>query len=234
MATLGDMVSRVRSAFKLVDADNIISNRVVADELQSAALKFIKQQTDKRRLLASDNIFTTIKCLDMEQVPLSSCCSYTDTCMISRSIKRLPKIAENIYGPLAEAYSIASRQKFEYADVDRYVNLLKLYPRKKGLRYWWIADGYVYITDPLIETISFRAFFEEFISTKEYECSNTPSCPENPLELEFKCPGYLETDIVNTAREMIARTYIRSNDDKTVDNNDESNEQTRQRFPNRL
>lgn len=222
MATLADMISRVRSAFKLVDADNIISNRVVADELRAAALKLIKQQTDKRRLLASDNVFTTIKCLQMEQVPITSCCSYQDPCQVSRSIFKLPRVAENIYGPMAELYSIKGNAKFDYADVDRYVNLLRLYPDRKGLRYWWISEGHLYVSDPLIETVKFRAVFEQEFTVKDYECGNIPSCPDNPMDLEFKCPGYLESDVVNMARMMVERDYKHSIDDKTVDNNDQS------------
>lgn len=222
MATLGDMISRVRSAFKLIDADNVISNRVVADELRAASLKLIKQQTDKRRLLASDNIFTTLKCLEMEQVPLSSCCSYQDPCQVARTKLRLPRVAENIYGPLGELYSIKGKQKFDFADIDRFVNLLKMYPNKKGLRYWWISDGHIYISDPLIETVTFRAVFEEDFTARDYECNAIPGCPDNPMDLEFKCPGYLEMDVVNIARDMILRDYKQSKDDKSVDNNDES------------
>lgn len=222
MATLGQLVSRVRSAFKLIDADNIITNRVIADELRAAALTLIKQQTDKRRLLSSDNVFTPINCLQMEQVPLSSCCSFTDPCQISRSVLKLPKVGENIYGPMAEVYSIKGNVKFDYADVDRFANILKMYPNKKGLRYWWIQDGYVYISDPLIETIKFRAFFEESVTTKDYECNCIPSCPDNPMLLDFKCPGYLEKSVVDMARMMIEKDYKRSSDDKIVDNNDQS------------
>lgn len=222
MATLANMISRVRSSFKLVDADNIISNRVVADELRAAALKLIKQQTDKRRLLSSDNIFTVIKCLEMEQVPISECCDYKDPCMVSRSKLRLPRVAENIYGPMAEFYTIKGNKRFDYADVDRYTNLLDMYPNKKGLRYWWISDGRIYCSDHLLEKGRFRGFFEEDFTARDYECDAIPGCPDNPMDLEFKCPGYLETDVVNMARSMIERDYKRSVDDKTVDNNDQS------------
>ena len=223
MATVQDMISRVRSSFKLIAADNVISNRVVADELKSAAIKLIKQQTDKRRLFSSDNIFTHIDCLEMQAVPLAECCDYKDPCMIARSKLKLPRIAENIYGPLVQGvYSINGKVRFDYADADRYANLLKMYPNKKGLRYWWIHNNYLYVTDSLIEEVNVSPFFEDFVDARDYGCGNSLECPTNPLDMEFKCPGYLEADVVNMARDMIQRDYKRSIDDKTVNNNDES------------
>lgn len=223
MITLGDMISRVRSAFKLVDADNVITNRVVADELKASAIKLVKQQTDKRRLFSSSNIFTELKCLEMEEVPLSSCCDYTSTCMIAKSKLKLPRIGENIYGPLVQGvYSIDGSFRFEYADPDRYANLLKLYPKNKDLNYFWLRDGYIYITNPNIETVRLLAFFEDDITVGDYNCEGPQTCPDNPLFTEFKCPGYLLRDVADMARSIIERDYKRSLDDKTVDNNDES------------
>ncbi len=42
------------------------------------------------------------------------------------------------------------------------------------------------------------------------------------MDMEFKAPGYLHTDIVEIVRKVIERDYKPSKDDKTVDQNDES------------
>ncbi len=224
MATFSEMISRVRSSFKLVDADNVITNRMVADELRAAAIKLIKQQTDKRRLFSSDNVFTEIPCLAMTPVPLSECCDYRSPCMIAKSVLKLPKIAENIYGPLIQGvYSIDGSKRFEYADPDRYANLLRLYPKKEGtLQFFWLRNGYLYITDSLLETVTPLIFPEEEFTVGDYSCYGPPDCPDNPMDMEFKAPGYLHTDIVEIVRKVIERDYKPSKDDKTVDQNDES------------
>lgn len=223
MALLSEMISRVRSSFKLIDADNVITNRVVADELRAAANKLIKQQVDKRKLFSIDNIFTSIPCLTMEQVPLASCCSYTSPCTIAKSVLQLPKIGVSIYGPIIDGvYSIDGFTKFDYMDPDRYANMLRLYPDGKRPSVCWIKGGYLYISDPMVETVSAYPFFEGFVDPAMFSCAGPPICPANPMDLEFKCPGYLETDVVNMARDMILRDYKRSVEDKTVDNNDQS------------
>lgn len=223
MATLAEMVSRVRSAFKLIDADNIISNRVCADELKTAANKLIKQQVDKRRLFSTDNIFTEIPCLEMIQVPLAECCDYTSPCTISRSKVKLPKIGVSIYGPLIDGmYSIDGTVKFDYMDPDRFANILRLYPAGKRPDVGWLKNGYVYVSRDSIETISVNPYFEGFVTSGDYNCTGPQTCPENPMDQEFKCPGYLGQDVINMARDMILRDYKRSTDDKTVDNDDQS------------
>jgi len=223
MASVADMISRVRSSFKLVDADNTITNRVVADELRAASIKLIKQQTDKRRLFSSDNLFTEIPCLAMEVVPLSTCCDYTAPCNIAKSVLKLPKIGENIYGPLIQGvYSVDRSVRFEYADPDRYANLLKMRHVTRDYRFFWIRNGYLYVTDPLIETVTPLCFFEEDIDVAAYSCTGPKDCPENPLYSEFKAPGYLHDDIVKMVREVIERDYKRSLAEKTIDNDDTS------------
>ncbi len=223
MATVAEMVSRVRSSFKLIDADNIISNRVVANELLAASIKLVKRETDKRRLFSSNNIFVPIDCLELQPAPLAECCSYKSPCTIAKSKLRLPRIAENIYGPLVQGvYDLIGSSEISYADPERYANLLKMYPNKVPNRYWWIHNSYLYITDPMIESVRFLPFFEEFVDPADFNCGGPNICPLNPMDMEFKCPGYLEEDVVNMAREMILRDYKRSVDDKTVDNNDQS------------
>jgi hypothetical protein len=70
--------------------------------------------------------------------------------------------------------------------------------------------------------VDLAAFFEEDFTLGNFSCDGSQECPDNPTDLEFKCPGYLEADVVNMARDMIARDYKQSQEDKTADNNDQS------------
>ena len=223
MATLSEMVAKIRSSFKLIDGDNTISNRFIASELLSTNLKLLKQQTDKRRLLMSDNIFVQISCLELELVPLSSCCNYNSSCNIRKSKQRLPKILENIYGPMLKLYSLEKTAEYNFMDVNRYVNVINIYPNRiRSAKVWWIHDGYLYCTDYFLETVEVRFVPEEYFDLNKYSCDKTETCPKNPMDLEFKCPGYLELDLINIVRNTISQTYKRSLRDETVDNKDQS------------
>ena len=97
MATLRKLVSDVRSMHKLLSTDNLITDRAVASEIRNNALLLVKRETNLRRLWATDTLFTTLSCLEMVEVPISECCDYADPCTVSRSVNRLPRIAEGNY-----------------------------------------------------------------------------------------------------------------------------------------
>ena len=222
MPTLRDNCSRVRSMLKLNSMDILISDRAIAAELRSTALKFIKQQTDRRRLLASPNIFTTLSCIEMEEVPVSSCCSYQSDCMMAKSKEPLPKLAEGIYGVLVQGvYSVDKRVSFKQTSPNRYVNMLQL-GMKNADRYFWVGtDKYLYITDPNIELVSIIALFEDDVDFQLYTCDNPPPCPTNPLDLEFKCPGFLESGVVQETYKTLLETFERTKENRQVDDKEE-------------
>lgn len=225
MGTLRDVVSQIRTSFKLMSSDNLISDRAIASELKSVSFQLIKQQTDKRKLMGSDTLFTQIDCLQMEPASLAECCSYTSPCQIARSVLDIPDIAENIYGPLIQGvYSIDKKNVFDYIDPNRYANYLSLYPKKQQKeKYFWIRNNKLYISDPNIETVVLSAFFEEDINTTIYGCGcDKQPCPQNPLDAEFKCPGYLLNSVISITRSNLVETYKRSQEDPQEDNKDQA------------
>jgi len=225
MALLGELVSQIRSQFKLVSSDDTISNRAIAAELKSSALMLIKRETDKRKLFSSDNIFTWINCLEMEQVPLSTCCTYNSTCMIAKSKLKLPRIAENIFGYLIQGvFSVENSTKFDYADPTRYTDMLKLYPKQKGLlKFYWLQNGYLYLTDENVELVKISAFFETEPDKELFSCQGVDyDCQPNPMDMEFKCPSYLEANVLSLVRETMLKTYKQSIPDRTDNDMDES------------
>lgn len=226
MATLRSMVSEVRSMFKLISSDDTISDRAIAAELISTSIELIKRETDKRKLFSSDNIFTEISCLQMKEVPLSECCDYVSDCKIARSVDKVPRIGENIYGLLLQGVftTDARSKKFDYVDIGRYINILDLYPNSRDKhKYFWKSNGYIYVTDPNIEEIKLIAFFEEFVDKTKYGCGcEDNNCPDNPLDLEFKCPGYLYGPVLRMVRDTMLKTYKQSQPDKQEDDKDDS------------
>lgn len=221
--TVRDGVSEIRSMFKLVNMDDLISDRAIASAIKTTSLKFIKQQTDKRKLLSSPNIFTELTCLKMQQVPLAECCTYISECTISRSVAQIPKIAENIYGLLVQGvWSIDKKNEFSQMDANRYANSLRL-KLKNPKQYYWVLNNYLYISSPDIELATISACFEDDIDFTKYTCDDSvPDCNENPLDLEFKCPGFLQRDIFSEVYTTMLKTYKNSQDDKTSDQNDTS------------
>lgn len=243
-----EAISKVRGLFKLQSTDTYvnITDRLILSELQSTALKFIKQTTDKRKLWNSPNIFRVIPCLRLEQVPLSQCSNYVGNCTVAKSIVRLPKIAEGTnFGMLIQGiYSVDMvSRRFIESTPDRYVNSLGL-GLKNNQIHFWIQEGFLYVGDDKIERIKVSAYFEEDIpedlipfpsycgdnlskgccpaadQKSPYDMNNC--CPPNPYDEDFACPGYMVDDVISTVAQRLLATYKRSVANETVDAKDDT------------
>ena len=232
MATLRKLVSDVRSMHKLLSTDNLITDRVVASEIKNNTQLLLKRETNLRRLWATDTIFTTIPCLEMVQVPISECCDYVDPCNVSRTRFKLPRISEGNYQYLIQGvWSINAMggqgTRFKEVTINRYLNLLAL-PLIKNQPYYWIVDGYLYVSNPLLKAIRIAAFFEEDVPNEimfsECCCAHGVDLNEyckNPLDKDYGCPGYLEKQVLELTSQKLISTYFKINDDKTSDNKDD-------------
>ena len=86
---------------------------------------------------------------------------------------------------------------------------------------YWIKNNYLYVTNPDVEVISISAFFEEDVPVKLLKCSSTITC-NNPLDDEFKFPGYLEKTLKDMVHDQIMKTYFRHLQDPTPNGKDEA------------
>jgi len=229
MSTPRDFISRVRSTHKLLSGDNLISDRAIWAEIKASNLLLMKRETDKRKLWNTDSVFHTIPCLRLEPVTLNECCDGPEGVEIARSKFRLPKIAEGNHGYLIQGvFNIEGSKRIDEVTLTRYINLLKLKPRTKSV-YFFILDGYLYVTNPDIKAVRIRAHFEEdipenLLNPKECDvCKPQPAdkCPVNPLDKEFKHAGYLESQIITLTSQSLLGTYFRLNDDKSTDQKDD-------------
>jgi len=219
-----DIVSRVRSMNKFVSADNLINDRVILAELKSKSSLLIKRETNLRRLWQSPNMFTPFLCIEMEVVPLAECCDYKSPCNIAKSKKKLPKIAEGIFGLLIQGvFNIDTSEEFKFTTARRYANLLKLnLPGRQG--YYWIQNDHLYASDEDVQMVSMFAYPDEDVNAKEWnKCKDNSedNCPLNPLDAEFRCPSYLIDSVVTMTYDSLMKTYFRIIDDKTSNNKDE-------------
>lgn len=228
MSTLRKLVSDVRSMHKLLSTDTLITDRAIASEVKNSSLLLIKRETNLRKLWATDTLFTTIPCLEMVEVPISECCDFVDPCTIARSRYKLPRIAEGNYQYIIQGvYSINAMSgrgtKFKEITINRYVNLLKL-PIIKRETYYWIMNGYLYVSNPLLQTVRISALFETDIPNEimfpECDCGIKYTDEEwckNPLDKPYAVPGYLEKQVLELTSQKLLNTYFRIKTDMTQD-----------------
>jgi len=230
MATVRKLVSDVRAMHRLLSTDELITDRAIASELKNNTILLVKRETNLRRLWSTDTLFTTIPCLELEQVSITECCDFVDDCTIARTKLKLPRISEGNYQYLIQGvWSINAMggmgKKFKDISINRYINLLKL-PIIKNESYYWIVNDYLYLTDPLVQKVRIAALFEEDIpnevrySGKCIEDVPTEEWCLNPLDRESFCPGYLEKQVLELTSQKMLGTYFRLKDDLTENNVD--------------
>lgn len=221
METLRDHVSAIRSMSKLFSGDNRISARALAFEIRSSALLLIRQQTDKRRLWQSPNLFTRISCIEMIPASLAECCSFKGTCTIRKSRFKLPRIAEGLFGLLIQGvYSADSSLSFKYSSPSRYANLLKL-----GMTCmpdcYWITDNHLYITSEHLERVTILLYPEGDIPSGLQNCDEGQQRCINPLDMPFFIPGFLRRQVNDLVYDRLMKSYFNIQQDYTADGKDQ-------------
>ena len=229
MATLRKLVSDVRSMHKMLSTDSLITDRVIASEVRNNSIMLIKRETNLRKLWATSTLFTTIPCLEMMQVPISECCDYQDPCTVARTKYKIPRISEGNYQYLIQGvYSInamgGTGTRLKEITINRYTNLIKL-PIIKKESYYWILNDYLYISNPLLQSIRLAACFESEVPNEimypDDGCGNCQPTDEdwcmNPLDKPFSLPGYLEKQVLELVSQKLLATYFRIKTDMTED-----------------
>lgn len=220
-------VSEIRSLNKLLSSDALINDRSILREGKTVASLLIKQQTDKRKLFQSPNLFTNIECLEMEEVSLSECCEFTSDVKIARSKEKLPTIGEGLFGLLVQsAASVDGLQKFNESTPMRYANILKLkLPVTKV--FFWFYNDYLYVTNPRTKTIRLSAFFEDEVPNDilfpDCDCSATKDADPcmSDLDKEFRCAPHLMEAVKSMTHKKLLEIYFNVPMDRTTNNSDE-------------
>lgn len=228
MATRRNIISDIRSFNKLLSSDILLTDRAIDREAFSTALVFIKQQTNKRLLFQTPNLFTTISCLKMKPASIGECCEYASPYMVSKSVEKLPKVAEGIFGLLVQnCVSIDNMSSFKESTPRRFANALKL-GLKTDINVFWVFNGHLYCSNGKLEKVNFSALFEEDVPNSllcpDCECEPNKECDEciNPLDLPFKCPGYLEKPVKDEVAKKLLSTFFGIQEDVTSNNKDET------------
>jgi len=231
MYTNRDIVSQIRSMSKLLSADQQITDRAILHEAKDVANMIIKQTLDKRKLWSSPNVFASIPCLEMKKAPLAECCEYTSGTQVAKSVKKLPKIGEGIWGlAIQGVFGLDNMKRFKEVTPSRYANLMKL-----GLpthdTYYWVLNDYLYVSNPNTAAVNMFTYFTDIIPNdllypgEDCDCQPKPSIASlcaNPLDQSFYFPADRLDDLKKVVYQNLLRTYFQLASERTSDNNDET------------
>ena len=214
--TARQYISEIRSVNKLLSGNNVINDRVILSIMVGVRSTLTKQEQNKRKLWQTDTIYTNI-CVPLEEVPISQCCDYISELTVSRSKYRLPLIAEGNYQyAISGVFNVDVNKKLKETTPTRYINSAKL-AKQLPDTFYWIYDGYLYTTNPNLKTVKLSAFFVEhdlpnYVLFPNCNCGlvryETDDMCKNPLDRDFKLPGYLADPLKRMVYDSLMKTYF--------------------------
>lgn len=207
-----EIISDVRNSLRSIDIDSWLPAKYIYFKLRGITALFIKREADDKRLYRYTDLYSTIKCLKMEEANLIDCCNVCiPNCkkvMISKA--DLPEIYSTRYGYLMNVTSVdydkdyipVTPQQFKYTQSREF--------NDKSKRYFWLENKKLVI--PIIsetqngpQRVTVKAMFANKADALRIdECVDTPCV--RFLDQEFIAPVHLIQDIKNATIIEILKT----------------------------
>lgn len=162
-----EFIYKIKNYIKESNSDTRLSNRAIWFNIYSAAKLLIDRDMNARKLFKQTNIFQTI-CVEMKEISknLCSCIDIDTSCKIYRSVDKLPKIFESIFGPIIySVLSIDGSKEIKFTTSFQANKKTKIKDNKNY--YSFIEDGYLYTTSEF-DYVIVKGLFEENID--KYKC----------------------------------------------------------------
>lgn len=226
MQTVREAISEVRNDLRLNKIDEWVPSKYIHHKLKGTASLFIKREADDRRLQKYLDIWATIECLEMEEVPLIQCCSIDiPNCkMVMRSKKKLPESYSTRYGYALNVSSVDYDRNYLATTPRDYGNILNREYADKSLRYYWIENGYLIIPDSMVESVRVRGVFLDKSSVLRMNTCNEENNCVSLLDSIFVVPEHLLKNVKDATTSAIINSYSQLQPDELPNMN--ANEKT--------
>lgn len=206
-----EFVSTIINNLKHLTKDEHISRRFILEVGKTEATNLISQKLLEKTIFREDNLFKTIRCLEMIPQDVVRCGIYEfQRCKsVMRSKKKLPKLLYSRYGnSIIEVTSVDSNILFLPITLTDYKLLDKRFRRKNAKKnsYYYVQDGYLYLPDSEIE------YVDVTLITLEDKCvSDLSTCGaaeestcKSLWNCEFTCPDKLMSTVIAQTIQKVA------------------------------
>lgn len=221
-----EIVSEIINDLRALQIDDRISERYVLSKLRDFLGIFLRRENDQLRLYYYDYIWTTIDCLEMEEVSTTECLSTTN-CKITKltkSILPIPELYSYKNGPLVkEVFSVDEGVVYQPSTQMDFNKILKR-EFNNNFKYYWFRNGHLYIPNGPDVVLFTGCFKIQSDALKLCSC-NKIECIEI-MEDEFPCPAHLLSTVKQETVKDLYNFYKRSIVD-SVGDNDPNNKTTR-------
>jgi hypothetical protein len=196
MTTIGESITRVRTAVKAVKEDPFLTDRNIYFALVKYGETLLKREDNQYKLMKMSSIWTDlpyVELIDVDKIQ-AQCAGVYSGCYIKRTKEKLPKILDGSFGPLIRSVSsIDGSMELYRTEPGTYSSITKTTNFKYNKqKYFWYIDGYLYLPDNQWDAIKVEALFDGDIAP--YHCETENQCRiRQDQRLPF--PEYLFSEI---------------------------------------
>lgn len=190
-ASIGDMLSRIRTQVKAVRQDPLLTDRVIYGFVLKHAKWLLKREDAKNRLLGYSGIVQTLDLVELTEVDKieAHCSGLQSGCTIKRTKDKMPMFMQGYYGPLIRTISsIDGSEELQPTNPSTYLALSKSKNFKYNkAKYYWYLNDYIYFPDIEWDAVRIEGIFEDPIHA--FVCCGDPCIEYSDLPLNV--PDYL-------------------------------------------
>lgn len=205
-----EIVSEIINDLRALQIDDRISERYVLSKLRYYNGLFLNRENDTLRLFYYDNIWTTIGCVQMEEVDNSVCLGATIP-KINRymmSVSPIPEMYGYKNGPLVkEVMPIDEGVTYNPCSPNDFIKITKR-EFVGDLRYYWFRNGHLIIPNGPTGVHMSACFVEQHKALALCACH--PVLCADPMEDEFPCPAHLMSTVKQEVIKDLFNFYKRN------------------------
>lgn len=207
MATIGDIISRVRSQVKAEVQDAFVTDRYLYSLIMKYGKLYMRRQDHLNRLMKYNSIWTTLPFVELIEVDKveAHCTGIRSGCVIKRTKEKLPEFMEGTWGPLIRTVSsIDGSIEVQPTHPGIYTSMTKTTTFKYNkIKYFWYLNGHLYLPNVEWEAIKIEGVFDDDISA--YTCEKDDDCIPR-YEQKIAIPEYLFAEIEQQVLTIIMNT----------------------------
>jgi hypothetical protein len=218
MATIGEVVSRIRGQVKAEVQDAFVTDRYVYSLVTKYAQLLMRRQDLANKLMKFNAVWKTLPYIELIEVDKveAYCSGIQSGCIIKRTKEKLPDMIEGYWGPLIrQVTSIDGSIEMQATQPGTYTSMTKTTSFKyNNTKYWWYLNGYLYFPNIEWDAVKLEGVFDDNIGA--WLCEEGAEC-EPRYKQEINIPEALfaeiETQVVN-AMLLTVKVPVEDGDNK--------------------
>ena len=219
MITKRDVIDSLRDKLRERSADTTYSNQFLYSVLLEQARWLMKREVSKGSIYKNQNLFSTLGCVEVEEVSsIDACCPIVTNCKMYRTKDPIPDIWSNDNGPMIRnVTSIDGSTRFQITTA--ILSQSKQddpYNKRSSTKYAFFSNGYLWFSvNP--HRVNIDALFEDDVRRLS-TCGDNKKCVRF-LDTTFMLPESLHAEMYAKSLEIIAGVTKKLPEDMQVDKN---------------